>query len=671
MARWQKATLAGIAVFSLCLCAVAWSADVMRSSRLQDLEREGRVGAHQFANRLKSALDKHRVALLQLASFFENSDAVTEQEFYRFAATTQKLIPPCLRISAVDPRLRISRVYPPDPNRALLGFDVRDHPQGYETILRAMRTKEAVFSPPLQLLGGPQGFVVAAPIFKDGTFQGEVVGSFRSDDFFRTLILPDVLERYEQMVRNSGTPFYASRSFGPPESSVPFAVEQFRLGDVEWEVRMRTRADVVQGRLRSGQAAFWTLGWILSLVAGGLTGAGVFRASAIVSRLKSQGAALRATSERLDGAMRQLLQAEKMTALGELVAGVAHEMNNPLSSIMGYTQLLLGRDLPADIRRRLENVYAESERMAKIVKNLLTFARKHPPEKRHLGLNGVIEKTLDLKQYHFRVNQIRVETALAGDLPMTMLDFHQIQQVLINLLNNAEQAMAERGRGGRIRIATRAAGGRIEARLSDDGPGIPLEIQSHIFEPFFTTKKDEKGTGLGLSLCYGIMQEHGGSIRVESRPGQGATFILELPIIRVPDETSQRAPSDHPAPVPGLRILVIDDEESVTEFLVDLLASKGHKVDTASNVSEALEKISGAGPDLIISDMKMPHGSGKEIYREVLRRAPGLAKRIVFTTGDGASRETLQFIQETGSVLMPKPCKIEEVEGAIARAMRN
>jgi CheY-like chemotaxis protein/anti-sigma regulatory factor (Ser/Thr protein kinase) len=269
------------------------------------------------------------------------------------------------------------------------------------------------------------------------------------------------------------------------------------------------------------------------------------------------------------------------------------------------------------------------------------------------------------------VSQIRLQTDLALDLPMTMLDFHQIQQVLLNLLNNAEQAMVEAGHGGALRVMTRRAGDRIEASISDDGPGVPPEIQSRIFEPFFTTKKEGKGTGLGLSLCHGIIQDHGGTIRVESRPGEGACFIIELPIVQDTAIAGDRESPGLSRPAPSLRILVIDDELALQDFLVDLLRSRGHRVDTASDVPEALKKIAANGHELIISDMKMPHGTGKDIYKAVLDRSPRLARRIVFTTGDGASAETKRFLEETGNEIVLKPFKIEEIERAIAVAARN
>jgi len=381
---------------------------------------------------------------------------------------------------------------------------------------------------------------------------------------------------------------------------------------------------------------------------------------------------LRQTREPLDHATEQLMQAEKLTALGDLVAGVAHEINNPLSGVLGFTQLILREDLAPEVRRRLETVCAEAERAAKIVKNLLTFARKQPPEKKHLGLNGIIEKTLELKAYHFRVNQILVETDLAADLPKTMVDFHQVQQVILNLLNNAEHALLETGRQGTVRITTGCARDMIEMRVSDTGPGIAPEIQRRIFEPFFTTKREGKGTGLGLSLCYGIIQEHGGTFDLESEPGNGATFIVRLPVLRAAGEMANEAPhatitEETSAP---LSVFVVDDEPTLQTFLVELLGSAGHDVDTASDVPEALRKLENRTYDLIITDVKMPHGTGKDIHRAVATRNPGLAGRIIFTTGAGASDEGLRYFRQLGNKILYKPFRIEQMLEAVDRALK-
>ena len=382
---------------------------------------------------------------------------------------------------------------------------------------------------------------------------------------------------------------------------------------------------------------------------------------------------LRATKERLDGAMQQLLQAEKMTALGELVAGVAHEVNNPLTAVLGYTQLALSGDIPAEVRRRLETVVSEAERASRIVRNLLTFARKHPPEKKYLGVNGIIEKTLELKAYHFRVNQVTLEQDLAQDLPKTMLDYHQIQQVLLNLFNNAEQAMTEHGGGGTLRLVSQKAQDKIEVCVTDTGPGIPADIQGRIFEPFFTTKKEGKGTGLGLSLCYGIVQEHGGVINVKSELGKGTTFAIALPIL--PDANVaamvSSAASVPRRPVARLRIFVIDDEPTVQSLFVELLSSHGYAVDTASDVPQALRKIAANSYDLVITNMKLPHGTGKDIYLGVAEKDPQLAKRIIFTTGDGSSQETQRFVRQLGKEILHKPFDLEAIERVITAAVQS
>ncbi len=669
MRRWIRCFLTALVTASCCLGGVAWLASSERAAREQDLRSETQVVAHQFSTRLRSTLEKHVIALQQMANFFENSDNVTDSEFYNYATGTLRQIPACLHISRIDPSLRIQAVYPPGPNRALVGVDTRLTPVGHETIVRAMESKEPFFSPPLPLLDGPRGFILVIPIFRNGRFEGGVTGTFRGSDFLGSLVLPAVTERYEEIVLNSGKSLLSGPPDGtglPPERLTVSTT--FNLAGASWEVRVTPHEQVVADRLQSGQAGFWTIGLLLALLAGGGAGAAVHYTSRLATRVRSQDEALRRTRERLDGAMQQLIQAEKLSALGELVAGVAHELNNPLAAIMGYLQLLLARDIEADVKRRLETLFGEAERMARIVKNLLTFARKHPPEKRRLGLNGIIEKTLELKAYHFRVNQIAVETDLTPDLPMTMLDFHQVQQVLINLFNNAEQSMAEKGKGGRLKLRTRALDGRIEARVTDSGPGVPPEALSRIFEPFFTTKKEGKGTGLGLSMCYGIMQEHGGGIRVESEAGHGATFILDFPIAGAADSEA-KAPEARAGGARRLHILIVDDEQGVSDFLIELLTSRGHRVNTASDVPEALQKIAREELDLIISDLKMPHGTGRDIYRAALEKEPPLARRIIFTTGDGTSQETLQFVRETGSQIVLKPCTIQEIERAIERAI--
>ncbi len=669
MTRERRAILAGILATAVCLAAVVWVNAKDLASRRDDLQRETRVSARLIATRIHGGLQKHLTALRQMANFYTSSRRVTEKAFSSFADTTLKMNPACLNVAYVDPTFRVRRVYPSGGGASLVGLDVSGNRMGYETITRARQARGPVLSPPLQLIRGPQGFVLAVPIFAANEFRGTLVGACRSSEYFTSMLLPEVSERYEQMVLDAGEPIFASDGFDPHETQLPEATEQFTLGDTDWEVRLQAKEQVVQARLVSRRAAVWALGLLFAFVSGALAYVGTLWVAGITAELASSGAALRETRDRLDGTMGQLIQAEKMTALGELVAGVAHEMNNPLTGIVGYTQLLMRRRLAPSVRRKLETIAAEAERMAKIVRNLLSFARKHAPEKALLSLNDVVERTLELKAYNLRASQIRVEKDLDAALPATLLDFHQMQQVLINLLNNAQQAMAKGG--GTIRLATRRVDGLIELRVADDGPGISEEVQNRIFEPFFTTKKEGEGTGLGLSLCYGIVQEHGGTIRVESRAGAGATFIIDLPILRAGAVTKPPAPPEPARPVPSLRILVVDDEPSVQSFLFELLSQRGHRVDTASDVPEALGRIATARHDLIITDMKMPHGTGLDVYRAAVAKSPRLARRVLFTTGHVTGDETQRFLREIGSDPLHKPCRIEDIERAIADALRN
>ncbi|MEE9399365.1 MAG: PAS domain S-box protein, partial [Dehalococcoidales bacterium] len=226
----------------------------------------------------------------------------------------------------------------------------------------------------------------------------------------------------------------------------------------------------------------------------------------------------------------QLIVTDRLASIGELSSGVAHELNNPLTSVIGFSDLLLDRDLPDDLKQDLEIINREAKRTAGVVKNLLTFARKHETERSSVDINNIIEKVLELRAYEQKVNNVEVNTRFASDLPEIMADGFRLQQVFINIIINAEHFMIEAHRKGTLTITTERAGDIIRASFADDGPGIAKENMGHLFDPFFTTKEVGKGTGLGLSISYGIITEHGGKIYAKSELGKGATFVIELPV---------------------------------------------------------------------------------------------------------------------------------------------
>ncbi len=372
---------------------------------------------------------------------------------------------------------------------------------------------------------------------------------------------------------------------------------------------------------------------------------------------------------------KQLLQAEKLSALGQLISGVAHELNNPLTSITGYAQLVLETDLEPQTRSDLERILEEADRSARIVKNLLTFARQHRPEKRLVNVNQIIESVLSLQAYQLRVDNIVVTTDLDENLPPILLDSYQIQQVLFNVITNAHQAMVSYRGAGHLHVSSQLArdGEVVWIIIRDNGPGIPPEIVGHIFDPFFTTKDVGEGTGLGLSICYGIMKEHDGDIWVESEVGQGATFFIELPVRSVPRE---EVVSEVVAEVPavrggGKRILVVDDELNILALLRRVLSREGCIVEVAGNGEVAASKLAEKKWDLIISDVKMPGMDGRRLYAHVMATQPELAKRIIFTTGDVANESTLKFLDELGRPYLKKPFFTETLKRVVAQVLES
>ncbi|MGD0352685.1 MAG: PAS domain S-box protein [Dehalococcoidia bacterium] len=361
----------------------------------------------------------------------------------------------------------------------------------------------------------------------------------------------------------------------------------------------------------------------------------------------------------------------RLASVGEMAAGVAHEINNPLTAVTGYAQLLVGReDIPSDIRSDLEAINDGARRVAGIVRTLLAFSRQTKPQRKLADINELIESTLVLRAYHLRVNNIEVVTRLAPDVLETVVDPGQIQQVLLNLIVNAEMEMKLAHGKGRLTITTEKSDNTIKICVKDNGPGIMPEVMDKIFDPFFTTREVGQGTGLGLSLCYGIITEHKGKIYAESKPGKGATFIVELPVAT---EAKPPKPAEpivkKPKKAVKARILVVDDEQVVRDVVNRVLTGEGHKVDTVDNAVDALKKIESKRYKLILVDIKMPGINGVTLYKRIQKIDKSLARRVVFITGDVMGADTEKFLSETKVAHIDKPFDAEQLSREVQRTL--
>jgi PAS domain S-box-containing protein len=364
----------------------------------------------------------------------------------------------------------------------------------------------------------------------------------------------------------------------------------------------------------------------------------------------------------------QLIQSEKMSAVGQLISGVAHELNNPLASVLGFAEYLIesGGVTPA-VAEPLRVIQQEAQRAAGIVKNLLTFARRQDQERRPVAIGEVLERTTALLRNQLIQHHVDPVLEVEEGLPKVYGSPNQLQQVFVNVINNAAQAIGSTGQPGTVTIHARRWLDGVAVDVTDTGPGVPPEIADRIFEPFFTTKREGEGTGLGLSICQGLVKEHGGKLSLRSTQGAGATFIVELPPAPEPPEAGEDAAVDAPA---HARVLVVDDESHILHYMRATLEAWGHEVRCAADGAEGLRLALAGAYDLIFTDVRMPGLGGRELYETLRSRAPAIAARVVFATGDTVAGDTLSFLEATGRPVLTKPFKLAELRATLATALR-
>jgi two-component system, NtrC family, sensor kinase len=373
--------------------------------------------------------------------------------------------------------------------------------------------------------------------------------------------------------------------------------------------------------------------------------------------------------ENLRRTQEQLLHSEKLAAVGQLISGVAHELNNPLTAILGYSQLLTSSgQMGQQGIEYADKLYKQAQRTHRIVQNLLSFARQHKPERVPVQVNQALEETLALRDYDLRMHNIRVHLDLAEDFPVTSADPHQLQQVFLNMVNNAVDAILEHSTEGDLWVRTSLNGDRLCIEFTDSGPGV--KDASRVFDPFYTTKPVGKGTGLGLSICYGIITEHGGTIRVRNIPTRGACFAIELP--HQPVAAVSSAPGQKTISGRDGRILLVDRDESVLEAVGTILRARDHRVQTARDFPEACALLEKEEFDLVVADLHVSDGAnGNGLGEWLSQHKPALSHRLIWMCAVAPSENVGESIAGNGRHILQKPFKANDLLAAVDELLLN
>ncbi|HVZ16294.1 MAG TPA: ATP-binding protein, partial [Terriglobales bacterium] len=367
----------------------------------------------------------------------------------------------------------------------------------------------------------------------------------------------------------------------------------------------------------------------------------------------------------------QLLQSEKMSAVGQLISGVAHELNNPLTAILGYAQLLEGEQLSEHASEYVSKLFKQAQRTQRVVQNLLSFARQRKPSRMPVDVRRILEDTLALRDYDLNLHNIAVDRTFAQSIPAVVADAHQLEQVFLNIINNAVDAMLEHSRGGRLEVEIATDSGQVLVRVRDTGPGIK-EV-NRIFDPFYTTKAVGKGTGLGLSICYGIIKEHGGDIRAYNHLEGGAVLEVLLPIANA--ESIPVHPADGETergiPLQG-RILLVDDEEAVLEFERDVLVGAGAEVVCVRSAEEAMDCLSSQQFAAVMLDSSMPGDlNGSDLLQWLTVQKPEMKSRVILAFSNADDGGLRQMVQENSICYITKPFEVSDLIAVIGNVLQS
>ncbi|HXM24087.1 MAG TPA: GAF domain-containing protein [Terriglobales bacterium] len=366
----------------------------------------------------------------------------------------------------------------------------------------------------------------------------------------------------------------------------------------------------------------------------------------------------------------QLLQSEKMSAVGQLIAGVAHELNNPLTAILGYAQLLESEGLSDRAADFVSKLFKQAQRTHRVVQSLLSFARQRKPQKENVDICKVLDETLGLRDYDLRVNNINLEREFETTPPAVTADPHQLEQVFLNIINNSVDAMLEAGQGGTLKVRVYTKDGNVHTEFQDSGLGI--KEPHRIFEPFYTTKSVGKGTGLGLSICYGIVQEHGGQISARNAPSGGGVIEVVLPSAGQSATVVQAVPTARREAALAGRVLLIENEEAVLEFERDVLTGAGAEVVTSMNAEEMKSLLRTQSFDAVIIDGKTQgNGGAREVYGWLAENCSGMEKHLLFTFSTVAEPEVRSFLQEKGVPYLVKPFEVADLIAHARRLMQK